>query len=297
MTARKAESMNATHPSPSNVGAEIEKEGVPPENAQARATPLYSAVSQRRQFSDGSNLRSIRNRMQGRPRPVTRVCVRCKALFCRERGDYGPLEYCSDECAGLAPPKVVRPASPVPCVICNAPFRRNRPRDHRCGDAAPEIVVHSASSSCEQCGASFSPNFDGQRFCTTTCSTAARRGPLSCRGCGKKMDGGRRWRFCDETCYDSWRHARSGHPAARAAEFGVAYEEISPFEVFEAAGWKCQICGVLTPRDLRGTWNPLAPELDHIVPMSRGGPHLRSNVQLACRGCNQAKRDKMPSAA
>lgn len=42
---------------------------------------------------------------------------------------------------------------------------------------------------------------------------------------------------------------------------------------------------------LRGSKNHQAPELDHIIPLSRGGSHTYKNTQLSCRSCNQLKRD------
>mgnify|MGYP001967735241 CR=1 FL=1 len=53
--------------------------------------------------------------------------------------------------------------------------------------------------------------------------------------------------------------------------------------------WVCQACGRSTPRSLRGTIDPCAPEIDHITPLSKGGPHTANNVQLLCRRCNGAK--------
>lgn len=35
-------------------------------------------------------------------------------------------------------------------------------------------------------------------------------------------------------------------------------------------------------------------EIDHIVPVSRGGPNVAWNLQLVCSTCNQSKADKMP---
>ncbi|PQE02206.1 hypothetical protein CYL16_01170 [Mycobacterium sp. EPG1] len=32
---------------------------------------------------------------------------------------------------------------------------------------------------------------------------------------------------------------------------------------------------------------------DHTVPTSKGGTHLRSNLQPACASCNSAKRDRL----
>jgi hypothetical protein len=34
--------------------------------------------------------------------------------------------------------------------------------------------------------------------------------------------------------------------------------------------------------------------IDHLIPRSRGGTDRRTNLVLACYGCNQAKRDMMP---
>lgn len=71
---------------------------------------------------------------------------------------------------------------------------------------------------------------------------------------------------------------------------------VNPYEVFTADDWRCCNCGVPTPRAKRGTNEPCSPELDHIVPLSRGGEHVRSNVQTLCRACNAAKSDHMPPA-
>jgi 5-methylcytosine-specific restriction endonuclease McrA len=69
-------------------------------------------------------------------------------------------------------------------------------------------------------------------------------------------------------------------------------EKFDPFEVFERDGWCCYICGTSTPRELRGAPVPNAPELDHVVPISRGGGHTRANTACACRACNKRKHAK-----
>lgn len=65
-------------------------------------------------------------------------------------------------------------------------------------------------------------------------------------------------------------------------------------EVMAAAGWKCQLCGIDTPPELLRTYAPNSPTIDHIIALSIGGPHDRSNLQLACRRCNILKRDQLP---
>ncbi|QHD68213.1 hypothetical protein GS397_14950 [Sphingobium yanoikuyae] len=66
---------------------------------------------------------------------------------------------------------------------------------------------------------------------------------------------------------------------------------IDPIAVLERDGWRCHICGGHAPRELRGTFAAEAPEVDHIIPMSRGGRHIESNVACAHRRCNIEKGD------
>lgn len=35
-------------------------------------------------------------------------------------------------------------------------------------------------------------------------------------------------------------------------------------------------------------------EIDHVIPISKGGPHAVSNFALSCRRCNRAKTDGLP---
>jgi 5-methylcytosine-specific restriction endonuclease McrA len=84
---------------------------------------------------------------------------------------------------------------------------------------------------------------------------------------------------------------RRNNHIERAKYFGVPWEtNIEPFEVFAAFKWICQICSVeVDPRLPRGKYSA---SLDHIVPLSRGGGHLRSNVQLAHLVCNMRKGNR-----
>lgn len=60
----------------------------------------------------------------------------------------------------------------------------------------------------------------------------------------------------------------------------------------ERDGWVCQLCDL--PVDpATPTLDPLGATLDHIHPVSRGGPHVESNLQLAHRGCNSRKQDRI----
>lgn len=80
--------------------------------------------------------------------------------------------------------------------------------------------------------------------------------------------------------------------ARRAIVRGIEADRIDPIQVLEADGWRCYICGVDTPRELRGTYEPNAPEVDHVIPLAAGGLHVLSNLRCACRACNGAKGAK-----
>ena len=86
--------------------------------------------------------------------------------------------------------------------------------------------------------------------------------------------------------------ARATYRLIRKARIrAAAVEPVNPIAVFDRAHWHCQLCGVATPRSSRGTYSSDAPELDHIIPLSKGGSHSYANTQCACRSCNGLKSD------
>lgn len=62
-------------------------------------------------------------------------------------------------------------------------------------------------------------------------------------------------------------------------------------EVFERDGWVCQLCN--QPVNPDTTVLREKPTIDHIMPLSKGGPDTLSNVQLAHWSCNMRKGVKI----
>ena len=56
------------------------------------------------------------------------------------------------------------------------------------------------------------------------------------------------------------------------------------FEVFKRDSFKCQYCGKSAP--------DVVLEVDHIIPVAKGGDNDLSNLITACFDCNRGKRDK-----
>ena len=60
------------------------------------------------------------------------------------------------------------------------------------------------------------------------------------------------------------------------------------FEVLAAAGFRCEYCGRRPPEAVL--------QVDHRIPVSRGGTNDRSNLVASCTACNLGKHDKpLPS--
>ncbi len=68
----------------------------------------------------------------------------------------------------------------------------------------------------------------------------------------------------------------------RAARHGVEAEKVDRNVVYDRDKGFCHICGVAVFHE---NWH-----LDHIVPISKGGKHIYSNVAVSHPGCNIRKR-------
>lgn len=69
---------------------------------------------------------------------------------------------------------------------------------------------------------------------------------------------------------------------ARLAEVEVALTNSEWLEIVEFHGGKCVYCGCV----------PETLEMDHVVPISKGGGHTKENVVPACKPCNSSKGNR-----
>lgn len=67
---------------------------------------------------------------------------------------------------------------------------------------------------------------------------------------------------------------------------GATKGKFSSFEIYERDKWICQICQQPVDKNLIFP-HPMSKSIDHIIPISRGGSHEESNVQLAHLVCNK----------
>lgn len=156
---------------------------------------------------------------------------------------------------------------------------------------------------CKWCGLDFRSPFRHRVYCSRPCVAASlsvlnRVKPLQvCPTCGKEFKpyrqsarqkrNGYRVVHCSYACAGAPRVARL--PDARARRRLRDTDAVDPIKVCERDGWRCHLCGISTPRRLRGTTEDRAPEVDHIVTIADGGAHEYANVACACRRCNRHK--------
>jgi 5-methylcytosine-specific restriction endonuclease McrA/endogenous inhibitor of DNA gyrase (YacG/DUF329 family) len=217
--------------------------------------------------------------------------------------------WCSAECkraaevAALKPPRERNPANHFNCKQCgnavyrkwaNSPSKLDRlPSERHCSKACARRS-RSAEAASRRLARNDSRHVDrrirAEIAALRNMATRSIPDRRHCQRCGSAFARlSLRIRLCKECKASTHRAQKLRHKAIRRARIAIDAEMIDPILVFEAQGWRCQLCGVWTPRELRGTNSDNAPELDHIIPLARGGRHVRSNVQCACRKCNGIK--------
>lgn len=200
------------------------------------------------------------------------VCKTCHIKFPPKRPDSreGRHSFCSRACKyGFNKKTILKRL----CKRCNGELLNRRSYYHdecRLITKRQKTKLYSSQKKllverkCKECGISFVPEYTNKRrsFCSAKCLKRYNRNMRK----GKKI----------------------------AQRFGVDYEYIDPIKVFQRDNWLCKICNKPTPRNMRGSTNANAPEVDHIIPISKRGAHVYTNVQCTCRECNAKKSNKIP---
>ncbi|MFP3990664.1 HNH endonuclease [Streptomyces sp. E11-3] len=81
----------------------------------------------------------------------------------------------------------------------------------------------------------------------------------------------------------------------RALKREAFVSPVSPRRTFERDGWICQLCSRPVDR-AQQVPQPMAPVLDHIVPLAQGGTHEPGNTQCAHFLCNSIKGHRITTA-
>lgn len=215
--------------------------------------------------------------------PYESHCLICGTEILATRSRHsrnGRKIYCSNECKFKA--------QVVDKSWIDEAIEYAKPHCAKCGKTVPRLGMRFCSRVCARdqpthhqcihCGVWY----QGFRGCSTDCCAS-----VSCVEAHRKIR--RRKAKLKRKGTAAYRAAKSKQKAVRRARARARSEPVDPLAVFERDGWRCQICGCKTPKRLRGTIDPRAPELDHIHSLALGGSHTWSNLQCACRACNVEK--------
>lgn len=223
--------------------------------------------------------------MPRKPQPLTcEFCHETKVRLVRAsaRGrDAG--RFCSRAC-GFAAKKAAAAKAAAERAEAGEAARRSRCQPCRVCGALCQQPTHRLCS--DDCRMEDARRQDRAR--NEARKPLLRRRCRECDGAYVPAYGDKRRTFCSDAC--ALKHGKRISKRVRRARLrGVVAERVNPMAVFARDGWVCRLCGCRTPRAARGTTQPNAPELDHIVPLACGGAHTYENTQCACRRCNQAK--------
>ena len=218
-------------------------------------------------------------------------------------------KYCSRRCSDTSRPWKPRPNransnyGPVRvCAVCSAEFKRPNRKGRDAGLCCSRECGFTLirwrgqqSRDVQRAKAEFAR---WARNAKRAAEEAERVKPCKqCRTCGTPVSKGQqRCGPCRSNARSATRSSeaykaskRAAKARRRALERGIHAERFDPFDVLNRDGWRCHMCGVSTPKSLRGTYDDRAPELDHIVPLADGGTHTRLNTACSCRRCNGLK--------
>lgn len=244
-------------------------------------------------------------------------CEECGATWCNVGS--GRHKYCSDHCFNAAKVRHLaqreRPSVALDCSFCGQRFTR-----------VAKDVSPGANNFCSQeCYWAFAP-FKGspasdipwavclrcrvwfvarraRRLCPTCPSPSYRdyvpsRPPDSfCVVCGKRLRNKTCPRlYCSKACQRKTPQYRQGQKAARRRRRArkrkaQRVETVDALVVYRRDKWVCQLCGEKLDREAKVP-DSLAPTVDHIVPLARGGDHTYANTQAAHFICNAKKGDR-----
>lgn len=222
--------------------------------------------------------------------PTKKRCARCGDLFEYDYLGGRRRMYCI-ECRKPYPI-----ATDLCCVGCGKPLGRSRPNRKWCSASCRSTFAYYSdlernrernrerarihpkrreqmTTPCVVCGVEVTHRSLGRRYCSNRC--------------GAKASYERR-----KSTPEFWAaHCEATRRRRARKKMASVVENFTSVEIFVRDGYRCHICRTKCARNVVVP-HPLAPTIDHVIPLACGGDHSRANVATACFMCNSVKGDR-----
>jgi hypothetical protein len=182
---------------------------------------------------------------------------------------------------------------------CKSCFKQ----DHR-DKYKPKSGYSDEVRNCLECNKSYSPHQRRKSiFCSRLCKGKYRNQQLkigllnskkvrACIACNKIIPKTARAdkKYCSEECSSKLRgRTMNVERRIRTSEPVLHFKRV---DIYERDNWTCQLCLKSVNPNLAFP-DSMCASLDHVIPLSRGGSHKSSNVQLAHLRCNTSRGNKV----
>lgn len=197
-------------------------------------------------------------------KPTPMMCDGCGVTVMRIRGERFKYTYCSELCRHWIQWGAWSSNYTPRYAAMTLALYKPRPLWHR---AVPdrEIIGRRRTfvdTECAICGARFICLY-GSQTCSNQCAT------------------------------DNMRNTqREIKYRRRAAMQGGYVARVYRSKIFERDEYDCQLCGEPLAMTVKAP-HRLAPTIDHVIPLAKGGTHEPANVQAAHFYCNSLKGDRV----
>ena len=179
------------------------------------------------------------------------------------------------------------------CKTFNIPVGTFRSRIAM-GMSIEDAIKSEFTCICDICGKEFISKRPNKKYCSKTCENRGNHGKGSyksykykCTVCNKEYE--THLKYNNECCSQSCRKQLSRIDRNRRYKQlkikGQFDNSVTLENVFVKFNGVCQCCNKKLTFDCDCNDNKY-PSIDHIKPLSKGGNHTWSNIQLLCRGCN-----------
>lgn len=222
------------------------------------------------------------------PEPYKKQCIVCEKEFETFRE---AVKTCSHECAEIyhqLGKQSYYPPIKKNCVICGNEFETRRPQQVTCGNeeckATHKKVSHSERNA---------------RYARMKPKRLVILEMRTCSECGEifQVDSVKNNKFCSEECRKRFNNRKKDKRIPKEQTIDT---DITLRRLFKRDKGVCWICGEQCSLD---DWKytedgkkypgDYRAEIDHVVPISRGGMHSWDNVRLAHHKCNRDKSDSI----